>query len=306
MHHKAAYNRYSLYTLPHASLPENRPPGREIKPRHTSRGSISSQATFPRRADTYLATDLTAGPVIDDGTPLDAVPSSLPYPQLAQAMRGSSNRTFGILSTPSIKSGPSALVSTTKSLRGNFFSSIGRKTSVKKDRTLSPTTSSSGNVLTRSPASTASRLVKVNTTPSIPGGPRAIPNRIQRAQSVIANSPLKSPVHGTPLQISQPIPIEDVQGSIPQLYNPNETPTPRRLSLKRRSTVIMPTAQPPLPVRENSPLDPGFEKQVSKLADLLPHADRAVLAGYLRRSGQDILAIGQYLEDERQGTIRYD
>lgn len=50
--------------------------------------------------------------------------------------------------------------------------------------------------------------------------------------------------------------------------------------------------------------DPEFARQVDKLADLLPHADREVLAGYLRRAGQDILAIGQYLEDEKNGIIK--
>lgn len=52
--------------------------------------------------------------------------------------------------------------------------------------------------------------------------------------------------------------------------------------------------------------DPDFERQVDKLADLLPHADRDVLAGYLRRAGQDILAIGQFLEDEKNGTLLRD
>jgi hypothetical protein len=46
--------------------------------------------------------------------------------------------------------------------------------------------------------------------------------------------------------------------------------------------------------------------QVQRLQELLPHADRDVLKKYLRRAGQDILAIGQYLEDERNGTIRRD
>jgi hypothetical protein len=53
-------------------------------------------------------------------------------------------------------------------------------------------------------------------------------------------------------------------------------------------------------------LDRDFERQVDKLADLLPQAERGVLAGYLRRGGQDILAIGQYLEDEKNGTLRRD
>ena len=54
------------------------------------------------------------------------------------------------------------------------------------------------------------------------------------------------------------------------------------------------------------PADPAFQRQVDKLAAILPHADRAVLAGYLRRAGEDILAIGQYLEDEKNGTVRRD
>jgi len=49
-----------------------------------------------------------------------------------------------------------------------------------------------------------------------------------------------------------------------------------------------------------------FNKQVDKLAALLPKADRNVLAIYLRRTGEDVLAIGQYLEDEKNGTFRYE
>ena len=56
-------------------------------------------------------------------------------------------------------------------------------------------------------------------------------------------------------------------------------------------------AQPALP-------NPEFDRQVARLADLLPHADRDILAGYLRRAGQDMLAIGQYLEDEKNGSLR--
>jgi len=49
-----------------------------------------------------------------------------------------------------------------------------------------------------------------------------------------------------------------------------------------------------------------FDRQVEKLATLLPKADRNLLAIYLRRAGQDILAIGQYLEDEKNGALRYE
>jgi hypothetical protein len=49
-----------------------------------------------------------------------------------------------------------------------------------------------------------------------------------------------------------------------------------------------------------------FSRQVDKLAALLPKADRNVLAIYLRRAGQDTLAIGQYLDDDKNGTLRYE
>jgi len=51
--------------------------------------------------------------------------------------------------------------------------------------------------------------------------------------------------------------------------------------------------------------DAQFSLQLDKLVHLLPHADRSVLAGYLKRSGQDILAVGKYLEDEKNGTIAH-
>ncbi|EIN10807.1 hypothetical protein PUNSTDRAFT_24674, partial [Punctularia strigosozonata HHB-11173 SS5] len=52
--------------------------------------------------------------------------------------------------------------------------------------------------------------------------------------------------------------------------------------------------------------DPEFTRQVTKLSEVLPHADKDILAGYLRRAGQDVVAIGQYLEDERNGRLRRD
>ena len=59
------------------------------------------------------------------------------------------------------------------------------------------------------------------------------------------------------------------------------------------------------PTLEEIYADPVFAQQVDKLHSVLPHADRAVLAAYLRKTGQDVLAIGQYLEDERNGTLKY-
>ncbi|KAG9317264.1 hypothetical protein JVU11DRAFT_1458 [Chiua virens] len=51
-------------------------------------------------------------------------------------------------------------------------------------------------------------------------------------------------------------------------------------------------------------VDPLFSTAVG--ADSKIMADRNVLAIYLRRAGQDILAIGQYLEDEKNGTLQHE
>ncbi|EJD01199.1 uncharacterized protein FOMMEDRAFT_88861 [Fomitiporia mediterranea MF3/22] len=52
---------------------------------------------------------------------------------------------------------------------------------------------------------------------------------------------------------------------------------------------------------------PDLEQKVGRLADLLPHADRKVLEGYLRRAGgMDMVAIGRYLDDEKNGLLIRD
>jgi hypothetical protein len=76
----------------------------------------------------------------------------------------------------------------------------------------------------------------------------------------------------------------------------------KHASIARRPSLHTPPEQGVLDIQA----DPAFIRQVNHLADILPHADRDVLSGYLRRSGQDILAIGQYLEDEKNGTLRRD
>ena len=52
--------------------------------------------------------------------------------------------------------------------------------------------------------------------------------------------------------------------------------------------------------------DAQFNLQPDKLVRLLPDADRNMFAGCLRRSDQNILAVGKYLEGENGGTILYD
>jgi len=83
-------------------------------------------------------------------------------------------------------------------------------------------------------------------------------------------------------------------------FSSNSHTSEKNSSLNRRPSLNNTPADPVL----NIQADPEFIRQIDKLSDLLPHVERDVLAGYLKRSGQDILAIGQYLEDEKNGTIR--
>ena len=227
------------------------------QPRHTSAGSIVSEATFPIRPDAAVATDLSVR--TQDLIPV--APVNLPYPSLANQFLfpPRSSSVAGQSSSPSTKT-------------GGFFSSLGRKASLsKRERAtpLSPSNSSSGAKLVKGPP--PQRVINMSSTPSVPGGPRAAPHhRMLRSKTLLP-------------------------------------PTTKRQLTERYDAVIRrpsssDISHPPPPL--DTSWDPTFALQVDKLADLLPQADRDVLAGYLRRSGQDILAIGQYLEDEKNGTLR--
>jgi hypothetical protein len=238
-----------------------------VQPRKTSRSSANSEASFPtRRLDVTVATDLTLKSMEDVAVPTS--PPRLPYPSLAQSPWQS---TRSSTSMGSHSSSRSLATQNVTSRSGGFFSSLGRKASVKKDKSSisgsNPPLLSSVK-LRNTTTNVPPRPVNIVTAPSIPGGPRA-PHRAKRSQTIMISSRFSS---NTP----------DRSASLA-----------RRPSLNELSS-------------DSSMVDAEFARQVDKLADLLPRANRNVLAGYLRRAGQDILAIGQYLEDEKNGTVRRD
>ncbi|KAF9468874.1 hypothetical protein BDZ94DRAFT_1152647 [Collybia nuda] len=264
--YRANTNRPTFSSVPHTFTPQ---------PRHTSRASMISEVTFPRRLDASTATDLSV-------KTRDLVPTSpppLPYPSLAQNQRMFPTRSSSVASGTPPSSIRSLAPSTPVTKTGGFFASLGRKASLTSARGArpggSPASSPGGGRLTKNPPTIPSpRVINIPTNPSVPGGPRAPPHRALRSQTIMTTT--------NPFVSSSPT-------------------SERGDSLARRPSLSNMTQEPVIDIHA----DPEFVRQVDKLVDLLPHADRSVLAGYLRRAGQDILAIGQYLEDEKNGTIRY-
>ncbi|KAJ7591349.1 hypothetical protein C8J56DRAFT_825421 [Mycena floridula] len=243
----------------HSTLKLNPPPVHQFspQPRHTSRSSVISEATFPSRPDASAATDLSQQSVSDHSLPNS--PPPLPYPALAMNQQRANLPPSAAMRL---------LGSGTPSKTGNFFASLGRKASIRKDRTLGAPNATPPTRLTKNPP-TPARI----TNPTVPGGPRAPTNRMLRSQTIMLSSPFSS------------------NSSLSEKNGPLH----RRPSLNNTSTT-----ETAIDLND----DPEFIKHLDKLSDVLPHAERAVLAGYLRRAGQDIMAIGQYLEDEKNGNIR--
>lgn len=252
------------------------------RPRHTSRASISSEMTFPLRADAYIATDLSQRDIDTLPSP-NAPPPALPYPALAGVQPTISYRHSTMMGSPLSYS---ASISAGTKATGGFFASLGRNSSTRKDslshtNSIRPSTAHAR--LTKPPPVNTTapnpRPVQITSAPSVPGGPRALPSRMQRSRT---------------LMLSPTSPSSESTSPSP--------PVRRRSNTLKRPSFFgrSPGTSPDLDTSAST----DFTRQVEKLAELLPHADKEVLGGYLRRAGQDILAIGQYLEDEKNGTIR--
>ncbi|KAL0580797.1 hypothetical protein V5O48_001262 [Marasmius crinis-equi] len=269
-------------------------------PRKTSHGSTMSEATFPRRPDASTATDLMIPPTISAASSpsaLSPVPPAprLPYPSLAtKSNSGDKIGLLGSLTTPT--SGRGA---------GGFFASLGRKASISRNRGGSSDSGhSTGKTrLTKPPPSSSATVhgnaisspVLINTSQSVPGGPRALPGRAKTL--MISPNPSPSRDYFNSGSTSGSESASGTVGRRPSMYNLGSSPSMSEsghgiIRGERRDAE-----------KEN---DPVFASQLNRLTDLLPHAERDVLAGYLRRAGQDILAIGQYLDDEKNGCVRRD
>ncbi|KAI9447769.1 hypothetical protein H4582DRAFT_2068362 [Lactarius indigo] len=257
------------------------------RPRHTSRASISSEMTFPLRADAYIATDLSPRDIDTLPSP-NVPPPALPYPALAGVQPTINFRHSTMIGSPLSYAVP--LSAAGSKATGGFFASLGRNTSTRKDSNHinghhHNKPSISHTRLTKPPpAATAPnpRPVQITSAPSVPGGPRALPSRMQRSRTLM------------------------LAPSLPSSESTSPSPPMRRRSNTLKRPSFFGRSPGPSPDLDTASASTEFTQQVEKLGELLPHADKEVLAGYLRRAGQDILAIGQYLEDEKNGCLRRD
>ncbi|TFK27016.1 hypothetical protein FA15DRAFT_666751 [Coprinopsis marcescibilis] len=243
------------------------------QPRHTSKSSMLSEATFPVRPDAVVATDLAQqnSTHSDISSAITSASLNLPYPSLATQQRQQSVRSTSSAGSGTPAASVKSLAQSQTSAKTGFFASLGRKASLSSARRTTLGHSNSAvtpkTLLTKPPPSTKdiSNPVLVSSTNAHagPAGPRAIPHRAQRSKTLITT-------------VTKPSERMGAFGRRPSLFDLSNTSTS---------------------------MDPEFEEQVDKLHNVLPHADRNLLAGYLRRAGQDVLAIGQYLEDEKNGTL---
>ncbi|KAF7353033.1 hypothetical protein MVEN_01271000 [Mycena venus] len=316
---------------PKAATLTQRTSGGGPQPRHVSHSSIKSEATFPiRGGGAMVATDLSTKP--SDIAP--AVPA-LPYPALSpRAMTmnlpsGSSTMPMPLRMLASAASSSSHSSNSSKS-SGNlsFFSSLGRKASMSKPNKPVPmasfsisSSSSGGARLTKAPPVSMNNhaisnprpvVIPNGATPAVPGGPRAPPNRggdrALRTQSINISSPFSSNMADRDRSSAS----ASMTAKRPSLFAPPSSSSAGSRSSESPSRSVGSGGRGSggrgsggrgsgTPDRDRE-----FDRQVDKLSDLLPQAERDVLAGYLRRAGQDILAIGQYLEDEKNGVLRRD
>jgi hypothetical protein len=129
---------------------------------------------------------------------------------------------------------------------------------------------------------------------------------VKKDRPLAPASPTKSASSRQPSQL-RPVKL----GTAPTL--PGGPRAPARYAQRAHSVLFSspepprPDEQPPSVSRQAVDSTEAFDRQLGKLADLLPQADKDVLAGYLRRApNQDpMTAIGSYLDDEKQGCLRH-
>ncbi|ORX36316.1 hypothetical protein BD324DRAFT_487831 [Kockovaella imperatae] len=246
--------------------------------------NVSTGSEFPMRTDAYSAREIHQR-IIDPLDQPSALPPNLPYPQLQQLSMGG-----GMKTSQSMQS-----MASTTSKKGGFFSNIGKKSSKKDSVSLGPPPSMSKKDVRGLPISSPSSYH--TTTPpksddsrsvtgiSGPRGPRSSftpPPPMKDPDSVPGRSSLDT-------GIIRPGGAGGSRGSLDGHVGQLKSGGPRN-----------PTVQSSSLWKGGSPVK---EDDLRSMSEVLPHADRNVLRAYLSRHGDQMKAIGAFIEDEQRGHL---
>ncbi|WVQ79059.1 hypothetical protein IAT38_001152 [Cryptococcus sp. DSM 104549] len=280
--------------------------------------NVSAGSEFPMRADSYTAREISQR-VIDPADQPTALPPNLPYPQL-QAQAQSHTGPYGgggLKPSQSMQS----VASFASSKKGGFFSAMRKGNGKKESMSLGPpggymTSGGSANkkdlrgLPISAPRSTSPQKPDagalspgLGSTPSMGGGLHA--PRVQASISAPigprgprGGSFTPPPPHANPMVDRTAIEPQG-RASLDTGLARMTPPRNGRGSLDGTRTPVAGGVPGPR-VGAGTPK----EEDVRHMADILPHVERGVLRGYLVRQGGDQMrALGAYLEDEKNGTV---
>ena len=206
------------------------------------------------RSDAYSAREIPQR-MIDPTDEPSALPANLPYPHLQQVQNS------GMKTSQSMQS----VSSTLSGKRGGFFSNIGKKSSKKESTSLGPPQSSAKKDVRGLPISSPS--------------PSSFRTSSPRKSDDLPRAPAPSGPRGPRSSFTPPPPIRDVGD-----------PGMGRSSLDTGLQRLGSTTRTSLDGHQRS--SPVRDEDLKNMSEVLPHADRGVLRGYLARYGDQMQAIG--------------
>lgn len=266
--------------------------------RHFTGASVSSEATFPIRADSSVAVNLM--PDVDTDLSPPTGPPALPYPALANGpIRPPPNFLASPISTTSLTIGGSG---SSGGGGGGFFASIGRKTSIGKKTLRDRERDGPARLVShRGPAAPPMpRPIRLAAAPSIPGGPRAPGPRVMRSHTLAGDLAKRANGTGPGSPLGARPPLSSAAGILAANNSPQSGYTPT-------SGYIPTPASPGYAngyAHATSAMNDAFTRSLNEMSDVLPQVDRPTLARYLRRAdGRKIDAISSYMADEKSGRV---
>ena len=222
------------------------------------------------RPDAYTATDLStkANDLPARVEDLVTKAPSLPYPSLAPMSRSSTNNSALTSPPSSMRSIPIPLPLSASRSTGGFFSSIGRKTSIKRDKR-PPSPGKTSAKKTGTTPQLKSTQLPLTSTPHIIGGPRAIPGR---SHSIIAQ-PVTRPNEAQ--KQADPKRRSTIGGKRPSMFPPPSNksmpPPPNTFTHNSQHLSMPPPSHKQGQVTGQIMIsDAQFNVQLDKLVHLLP------------------------------------